>query len=413
VKTFLLSICIAFGLFSENAFAQKDRPRTRSNRKAWDPNAPSGLVPVKPMSRESKSSNSRTFSDESKPSGTGLNLSLGLLGGYSASTPKNAAIESEFSGYHLGAHTLLEISYSWFSLNMGGGYFINAMQGKFAQFENEEGTESTRLDRLTIRTKAGFGAVIAHAALGNFRMGPVVHIPFGTPSIFSPAPVDTNRTAVFAGASFAWIFRTSSILLGVQALADLNIKERLVSFALLDLRYIIPIIVPHTEVTVKTTFKLTEKTEIKKVNQIVERVVTREKVRFAFSNKVINFETGKADLFPQSAALLRKIGSFLSSRPELWASLEIEGHTDNRGTRDYNIALSQARALSVLEEMAKAGTPNARMQARGYGFDKPVDPGNTPAAWEKNRRVEIAFVGVKNSQELKAFFDSLEKGTSN
>lgn len=69
--------------------------------------------------------------------------------------------------------------------------------------------------------------------------------------------------------------------------------------------------------------------------------------------------------------------------------LRVEGHCDERGTTDYNIALGQRRAESVARYMQGLGLPSSRMEVVSYGEERPVDPGHDESAWSQNRRAEL------------------------
>ena len=75
--------------------------------------------------------------------------------------------------------------------------------------------------------------------------------------------------------------------------------------------------------------------------------------------------------------------------------LRIDGHTDRRPIRNAefrsNWELSTARALSIVRLLIAEGVPPKRLIAAGFGEYHPIDPGNSPAAWQKNRRIEIRF----------------------
>lgn len=407
-----LGLAASVACASAVAWAQA-RPARKAPapRERYNPLATPAVQPPKPVASGHTTKESRSYVDESRPTGTGVDLSFGLLGGYAHTLPDDPAMESEFSGYHLGVHGLLGVSYQWFHLGLGGGYLYNDLSGSFARYEDEENDAIARVDSPKIRTRAGFAEVLPQAAFGAFRIGPVMQIPFGTATVFSPAPVARSKTSVLGGLALGWKFE-SNLLLGFQALADLNIKERQVLLGLLDFRYHVDIVKPHTKVneSLRVTVKEKVQTTTKKV--VVEKLVVKEKVRFLFDNKVVNFDTAKADLLPKSHELLLKVGKFLASRSDVFTSLEIEGHTDTRGGREYNMGLSQARAQTVMMTFQEAGVDAKRMSAKGFGPDKPIDPSETPAAWEKNRRVEISFVGVKDSRALAAFLESLGEGIS-
>ena len=113
-------------------------------------------------------------------------------------------------------------------------------------------------------------------------------------------------------------------------------------------------------------------------------VVTQEKIEL---KQKIFFDTNKATIQPRSFGLLDEIGSVLKSRPTM--TVRIEGHTDSRGKRAHNMQLSQARAESVRQHLVGLGIDSARMEAKGYGPDQPIETNKTVAGREKNRRVEF------------------------
>ena len=69
----------------------------------------------------------------------------------------------------------------------------------------------------------------------------------------------------------------------------------------------------------------------------------------------------------------------------------LEGHTDERGTREYNLALSDQRADSVRRFMLAEGVPANQMTILSYGEERPADPGHGEQSWRQNRRVIIQY----------------------
>jgi peptidoglycan-associated lipoprotein len=67
----------------------------------------------------------------------------------------------------------------------------------------------------------------------------------------------------------------------------------------------------------------------------------------------------------------------------------LEGHTDERGTREYNLALGERRANAVRDYMVASGVPGYRIETISYGEENPVAYGSGESSWSKNRRVEI------------------------
>ena len=102
----------------------------------------------------------------------------------------------------------------------------------------------------------------------------------------------------------------------------------------------------------------------------------------------ILFETGKADLKPESRPVLKEIASTMQKYPDL--KILIEGHTDNVGSAASNLTLSDNRAAAVKAALvADFGIAEGRLTTKGFGDTKPSVPNTTPAGRAQNRRVEI------------------------
>jgi len=105
----------------------------------------------------------------------------------------------------------------------------------------------------------------------------------------------------------------------------------------------------------------------------------------------VYFETARATIKPESYPLLDDVAATIIDHPEL-TKVRIEGHTDSRGSASSNQRLSQARAESVMEYMIGKGLEASRLEAVGFGEDRPIDPAENATAWEKNRRVDFFIV---------------------
>lgn len=105
----------------------------------------------------------------------------------------------------------------------------------------------------------------------------------------------------------------------------------------------------------------------------------------------IEFDNAAATLRDTSGPLLQQIADVLNKNPQI-ELLRIEGHTDDRGARPYNLQLSKARAQAVLKRLAELGVDGKRMVADGVGPDKPLVPNDTEEARQTNRRVEFHIV---------------------
>lgn len=105
----------------------------------------------------------------------------------------------------------------------------------------------------------------------------------------------------------------------------------------------------------------------------------------------INFDFNKATLRPDSDPTLQKVLALLKSRADL--KLEVQGHTDNVGSDDYNLKLSDARASSVVAWLVSKGIAADRLTAHGYGMRMPIADNGSDEGRAKNRRVELQKQG--------------------
>jgi len=104
--------------------------------------------------------------------------------------------------------------------------------------------------------------------------------------------------------------------------------------------------------------------------------------------KQVQFATGKATILQNSYAILDEVVRLLKVNPEI-THLDIEGHTDNRGSDELNEKLSDDRAHSVMKYLVDHGIDANRLAAQGFGPRRPIADNNTAAGRQKNRRVEF------------------------
>ena len=109
--------------------------------------------------------------------------------------------------------------------------------------------------------------------------------------------------------------------------------------------------------------------------------------RNSFVSEDIYFEFDSAALIPEAREVLKRKAEWLNSNPNV--AVTIEGHTDDRGTVEYNLALGERRAESAMSFLVEMGIPDSRMTTISYGKEKPIDPGHNENAWTKNRRVHF------------------------
>ena len=96
------------------------------------------------------------------------------------------------------------------------------------------------------------------------------------------------------------------------------------------------------------------------------------------------FATNKSSLTTASRATLRKQATFLRKNKNL--NVTIEGHADERGTREYNLALGERRANAARDYLMTYGVSGKRMSVISYGKERPVNPTSSPLAYSQNRR---------------------------
>jgi peptidoglycan-associated lipoprotein len=107
------------------------------------------------------------------------------------------------------------------------------------------------------------------------------------------------------------------------------------------------------------------------------------------SARVIYFEFDSFAIRPEFQAVIE--ANAKSIRADKSRKVAIEGHTDERGGREYNLALGQKRAESVRKALSLLGVPDAQLEAVSFGKEKPAVVGFTESAMEKNRRAEISY----------------------
>ena len=106
--------------------------------------------------------------------------------------------------------------------------------------------------------------------------------------------------------------------------------------------------------------------------------------------KDVYFDYDKYDTRPGDVAILKENAAMLKKYPTV--KIQIEGHCDERGTNEYNLALGERRANSTKNYLISLGIPSDRISTISYGEEKPLDPGHREEAWAKNRRAHTIIV---------------------
>ena len=114
-----------------------------------------------------------------------------------------------------------------------------------------------------------------------------------------------------------------------------------------------------------------------------------EQTEGELSNRTIYFEFDSAKLTSESIEILEIHGNFIAGNGEV--SVRLEGHADERGSREYNIALGDRRAQSVRRVLLFQGASTDQVDTVSYGEEQPAMQGHNEEAWAKNRRVELIY----------------------
>jgi len=101
------------------------------------------------------------------------------------------------------------------------------------------------------------------------------------------------------------------------------------------------------------------------------------------------FDFDEAVIRPADLAALEVHARVLRDNPQ--RQVMVEGHCDERGTREYNLALGERRADAVKSFLTASGVPASRVESVSYGEERPDDPGHTEAAWSRNRRAVLIY----------------------
>ena len=107
----------------------------------------------------------------------------------------------------------------------------------------------------------------------------------------------------------------------------------------------------------------------------------------ASSQSIVYFDFDSSDIKPEGKAVVAAWAKYLTANPTVKAQLQ--GNTDERGTREYNIALGERRSKSVGAALQAAGVSASQLSLVSFGKEKPVALGHDEASWSQNRRVEI------------------------
>jgi peptidoglycan-associated lipoprotein len=108
------------------------------------------------------------------------------------------------------------------------------------------------------------------------------------------------------------------------------------------------------------------------------------------ATRIVYFDFDSAVIQGAGVDVVAAHAKYLAAKPQ--ARVRLEGNTDERGSREYNIGLGDRRAQAVRRALLLQGVTEGQLTTVSYGEERPADPGHDEAAWAKNRRVEIVYL---------------------
>lgn len=105
--------------------------------------------------------------------------------------------------------------------------------------------------------------------------------------------------------------------------------------------------------------------------------------------QMVHFDFDQSDLRPEDRAILDAKVPILQANPSV--TLSVAGHTDERGSDEYNLALGQRRAAAAKAYLVQRGVADSRIETRSYGEERPIAQGSDESAWSQNRRAEFSI----------------------
>jgi peptidoglycan-associated lipoprotein len=108
------------------------------------------------------------------------------------------------------------------------------------------------------------------------------------------------------------------------------------------------------------------------------------------AKRIVYFDFDSSEIKGEGTAIVAAHARYLAANPSV--HVRLEGHTDERGSREYNIGLGERRAQSVRRALLLQGGSEGQLTTVSYGAERPVAAGSNESAWQQNRRVEIVYL---------------------
>lgn len=348
-----------------------------------------------------ESSYSKIRADETKKP---LYLNFGLNFGLSTIDGQDGKVQEDQRGYLLDLKSIFSYYKNDFVYDVGGGWFYSNMKNDF------EGTETRALfSELSVRYRLN----------ENWQLGPIYNHYFGT-DVSHLLGNDQNKSRsqlplIGLRLNYEIPNLSNRVRLGVQGLTDVTLPGRQMYLAQADLQIGFSIFgekFNKTKPKVKEDFRdVVEPIDFHdSIQDLDENVSMRQEGEYlilTLSHQLFNFDTDSTVLTEAAKKYLKGLGVYLRDNNKDWEHLSVEGHTDIRGTYAHNIQLSLGRSASVMKEILTQNVFLSKITQKGFGPNKPLDRRNTMEAYDKNRRVELKFKGLKKPVEMSVFLKDL------
>ncbi|MDA8793165.1 OmpA family protein [Bacteriovoracaceae bacterium] len=264
-----------------------------------------------------------------------------------------------------------------FVFDLGAGWFYNQVSS----------------DDVTITTKSPMGFVAARYRFNSdISIGPKFLVITNNDNSLSDEDEGKNSVG-YGGISFAYEFKKfkiNKLRLVADVIHDLSLNDRDVILSTIGLQYAIPFSDRHIQIKEKVV------TKEKIVYRPYIKIIGKDRVRATFdAGTGLYFATDSDEANFHMQVYLERLGYFLSQYPKEYRRILISGHTDDRGSYDYNLDLSNRRALTVQRILRSHKVAPRRMSAKGYSWTRRAIKKTDPRSRAKNRRVELEFTGVK------------------
>ena len=308
---------------------------------------------------------------------------VGVFGGFNKIDGDSNQSEANKSGYNLGVTGSGSYFTKSFIFDGTLGWQYNQVEGSLSNVDVKVTTRSIFLD-LDAKYRLS----------ENFSLGPVLVHHFGVDNTFSENE-GSSSSANLMGLRVAYDTKINDSHVRFDATALNNLTNRERNNMSLN-------------VGVSIGFDIfSKKKAVTPAPVVAKKESDYVKITLKFAR--VGFDTDIFSLDDAAKTRLSKLGKYLRENNVQWDRLKVSGHTDVTGGKEYNQRLSQDRADAVLKVFIEAGVDEKKVQAVGYGFTQPIDERNAPDAWEKNRRTEIEFFGVKNRVEFNKKLEEILK----